>query len=217
MNQFHFHTLAVAPSCRDEVGDIILSLCTTPPAASWWPQQTPTRGCKCWSFTLQQRVTYSTTAHTLSFTRRSRTMKFWSVSRDVNLELPTSTTFCVLLLLCSLTICIKTTQPCEQKKCDDHLYRLNRKTLFLMTVWELHLSYVILNPGMGFRPTWVIMKLYSVLRQPGYCSRGLSEHSSELLLQWGCSHIPNGTILFLRETSHLGSHSAKPKSMLSNK
>lgn len=65
MNQFHLHTHTVAPYSRDEEGDFILSQCTTPSAANWWSQQTPTLGCKSWSFTVQQRETYSTRAHTL--------------------------------------------------------------------------------------------------------------------------------------------------------
>lgn len=94
------------------------------------------------------------------------------------------------------------------------LHRVNRKTLFLMTVWELHLSYVICNPGMGFHPIWVTVELYSMLRKPGYCSMGFSEHTSGLFFPYGWPCIPSGTTLFLREISHLGSQSAKPKSML---
>ena len=170
-----------------------------------------------WMQMLILHTTAEGNLHTLSFTRRWRATIFWSVSRDANLKLPVSATFCVSLLLFSLNICVKTTQPCEQKKCDDCLHKVNRKTLFLMTVWELHLSYVILNPGMRSQSTWVIGKLYSVLRKPEYSSRGFSEHSSELLFQRGCSHIPNGTILFLKEMSHLGSYSAKPESVPNNK
>lgn len=121
MNQFHFHTHTVALYSRDEEGDIILSQCTIPSAASWWSQQTPTLGCKCWSFTVQQRITYPTTARTLSFTGRWSDMKFWSASKDVNLELPTSTTLYVRLLLFSLIIYVKTTQLCELKKRNDCL------------------------------------------------------------------------------------------------
>lgn len=75
INLFHFHTHAAALSCRDEEGDTILSLGSTPPAAGWWSQKTPMLGSKCWSFTVQRRVT--TIAHTPSFTRRWRVYEIW--------------------------------------------------------------------------------------------------------------------------------------------
>lgn len=116
MNQFHFHALAAAPYHRDEGhGIYLVTVHHTTCSKMVVPADTSAQMQMLVLHTTPQANLFYHSPDSVLCQEMEAYVILTSPQGTVSLEFPISTTFCVLLLLFSLTSCTKTTNPMRRK------------------------------------------------------------------------------------------------------